>query len=100
MASSSQVLIGGTPVIYNVDMPTANTEYSQVLPSGTKKVLIKLRSGSSLLKLSYTNGESGTKYITIPVGSSKFLEGVWLSNITLYFQSPDASQIAEIEVWQ
>ena len=82
-------------------MTSADTEYSQALPKGTKKVLIKLRSGAALLKLSYVSGTpEATPYITIPAGSSKYLEGVWLSDITLFFQSPTASQVAEIEIWQ
>ena len=86
--------------IYNVAITDADTEYSQALPKGTKKVLLKLRSGVAALKLAYTVNESGTNYITIPVGSTKYLEGVWLSNFTLYFQSPNAAQVLEVEIWQ
>lgn len=88
------------PTIYNVAMTTAGTEYSQVLPEKTKKVLIKLRSNAASLKLAYVSTESGTNYMTIGTGSSKYLEGAWLQDLTLYFQSPTASQTAEIEVWK
>lgn len=88
-----------TPTIFNKTITNSNTEYSQALPARTKKVLIKVRSGTKTLKLAYVNGESGSKYITIPVGSSKYLEGAYLSGLTLYFQCPSAGQVAEIEVW-
>ena len=87
------------PKIYNVTMGTANTEYSQLLSDNTRKVLIKLRSGAAALKLSYASGESGSKYMNIPAGSSKYIEGIYLKGLTLYFQSPSASQTAEIEEW-
>jgi len=88
------------PNIYNVTMTSADTEKNKELPEGTRKVLIKLRSGSAVLKLAYVSGESGTNYVTIPTGGSKYLEGTWLHDLTLYFQSPSASQVAEIEVWK
>lgn len=86
------------PTIYNEVMTDANHEYSKTLPNGAKVVLIQLR-GDADLKLAYIEGESGTKYITIPAGDSKVLEGEWVSNLTLYFQSPSAAQVAEIEWW-
>ena len=100
MPSLTQVFTGKTPTIYNKTMTLANTEYSQALPKGTKKVLIKERSGADIIKLAYAVNQSGTTYITIPIGSSKYLEGVWLSETTLYFQCPTAGLVLEIEVWQ
>lgn len=100
MPSLGQVFIGDNPTIYNKTMTLANTEYSQALPKGTKKVLIKERSGAVAVKLAYVSTESETKYVTIPVGSSKYLEGVWLSALTLYFQCASAGKVLEIEVWQ
>ena len=92
-----------TPIVYNVAMTNADTEYSQALPKNTRKVLFKLRGSSAALKYAYESTESGTKYITIPAGGgSKYLEGIFLdltSPITLYFQSPTASQVLEIEVF-
>lgn len=85
--------------IYNKTLTVADTEYSQVLPVGTRKVLIKERTGAADVKLAYVSGESGTVYITIPAGSSKYLEGVYLSDIILYMQSPTAGVVVEIEVW-
>lgn len=88
------------PTIANTTMTVANTEYSYAVPANTKKVLIKERSGSSAVKLAYTSGQSGTTYITIPAGSTKYLEGAWLTGITLYFQCADAGKVIETEIWK
>lgn len=90
-----------TPTIYNVAMATGAHEYSQALPKGAKKVIIQLRPFTADLWLYYVTAGSNppAQYITIPAGTSKALEGVWLDSVTLFFQSPVASQTAEIEVW-
>ena len=85
--------------IYNKSMSSANTEYSQALPDGVTKIDVKLRAQNALLKIAFTSSESGTKYITIPYGSSFHLENTNLNNIVLYFQSPSASQVCEILYW-
>ena len=85
-----------TPITYNVIMTTANTEYSRALPSGTKKLYVKLRSLNALLKIAFVLNESGTNYMTIPFGASISLENIDLTGITIYMQSPIASQVAEI----
>lgn len=86
-----------TPTIYNVSALVAGTEYSQVLTSSTKMFTIRVR-GLANLKLAYISGESGTKYITIPRGTSRSVGEVNFSG-TLYFQTDQPSQIVEIEEW-
>lgn len=90
------------PIIYNLELTNLNTEYSQVLPVGTRKVLIRGRNGAAI-KLAYVSGQSATNYITIPAGSGgKWLEGIQLSDTTLYMQTADdlgTPEVAEIEVW-
>lgn len=87
--------------IANTSMTNAATEYSYVLPNFTVQFTIKLRSTSSALQLAITSGASGTTYITIPPGSGGWTETIkgTASGITLYFQSPDAGQVAEIISW-
>ena len=99
IALANYFCLSMTPTMYNKAMTSADTEYSQALPADTKKVMIKLRSGTAALKLAYVVSESGTKYITIPIGTSKWIDTAWLASKTLYFQSPSASQVAEIEAW-
>lgn len=87
------------PIIYNVAMADADTEYFQAIDRNAEKILIKERSGGSDLKLAYTETESGTNYITIPAGTVKTIDDIFTKDIIFYFQSPDATLTAEIEVW-
>jgi hypothetical protein len=94
-------MVGGKPSIVNVSMASANTEYSYAVPAGVNKVLIKLRSSSVDLKLSYTSGESGTTYLTVPAGSAKSIDDIkGGGGLTLYFQAASASQTLEVEIWK
>lgn len=88
---------GSNPVVYNVSVTLANTEYSQVLTGGTKAFTIKNRE-SGPLKLSFSNGESGTVYVTIPPYCSLEQDGLNFSG-SLYFQSTKPNQLVEIIEW-
>ena len=92
--------IVGRPTIANEAMTLADTEYSYSIPAGTKRFEIKLRALNALLKLAFTSGASGTTYITIPYGASYVENDVKAGPITLYFQSPSSSQVAEIKSWK
>lgn len=87
-----------TPVVYNVTMTSANTEYSQALPSNTKKFLIKSR-GAYAIKVCFTSGQSATTYITVPSGMAYWDDNIMPSSLTLYFQCATAAQVAEIIAW-
>lgn len=87
---------------YNVTMVDADTEYYFKVPSNTKYVLIKTRTGADILKLSYDEGTSGTSYITIPATSTKTIVGTdnsTMSDVIIYFQSP-TPDVVEIETGQ
>lgn len=87
---------------YNVDMVLANTEYYFKVPSNTKYVLIKTRTGADVLKFSYDQGTSGSTYMTIPAGSTKTTVGTdnsSMSDVIIYFQSP-TPDVVEIETGQ
>jgi len=85
-----------TPITYNVAMTLANTEYSQLLPDNTRKLDIKLRATGTMMKVAFVSTESATNYMTVAYGASLHLENVDLTGVTIYFQSPTASQVAEI----
>jgi hypothetical protein len=87
----------GKRTTYNKIMTLANTEYSQKLPEGTKKFLVKCR-GDFDIKLATVESESGTNYITIPAGQTYWEDDV-NTNLTLFFQCAEAAQVAEIAVW-
>lgn len=87
------------PTIYNKTMTLANTEYSQQLPTGTRKVLIKERAGGSTVQYCFTSGASNTTFMTLPPSTSKYLEAAEIGGKTLYFQCADAGKVLEIECW-
>lgn len=87
----------------NVAMLLANTEYSYVLPQGTKKFLIKLRNPNVQMKLNLgkTPWQSAITYIAILENSCFYEESINTDvGTTLYFQSASANQVAEIIIWK
>lgn len=86
-----------TPTVYNATCTAANTEYSQALPSKTRKFFVKARGG--IVKLCFTSGQSGATFIQIADGACYWEDFVLLTGITLYFQSPTAGAVVEIIAW-
>jgi len=88
-----------TPVIVNQSIVSANTEYSYALPANTKRFKIQNRN-EGLVKLSYNTGESGTKYWSIFPGQQYDGENISdTASLTIYYQSPKASQTLEVISW-
>lgn len=88
-----------SPTIYNKTMTSANTEYSQELPAGTRKFLIKCRTAFDI-KLAFVASASGTTYVTIPADKALLVDNLSLSGTRiLYFQCATAAKVAEILVW-
>lgn len=98
---TSEKFVGArqVPTMYNVTMTDAATEYSQLIAQGSTKVILKLRNPGSAVQVALVSTESGTNYITVPANGSLVFDDVFLSTTTLYFQSPDAAQTAEILVF-
>jgi len=91
-------LLGKLPIITNLTLTLADTEYSHALPNGTKKYTVQCRT-DDVLKLSYTKEESGSTYITIPEGASQSEDNLNTNVLVLYLQSPTAGVIVEITTW-
>lgn len=87
------------PTTANVAMTSAATEYNYTFPAGTLKFSIKLRDPGSLLQVAFTSGASGTTYFTIPYGDILVMEAK-VGGSVIYFQSPDATMVAEIQTWK
>lgn len=88
-----------TPLVVNVSILLAATEYSYVLPTDCKQFLIKLRN-SGRLQVSYSAGQSGITYLTVPSQCFYAESDLALTApTTIYFQSNLASQIAELQIW-
>jgi len=87
-----------TPTIYNVTLTSADTEYKQALPSKTKKFTVQCRTASDV-KLAFTEGESGTNYVTIKANTNYYEDNVLAESLTLYMQSTQAGVVVEIIAW-
>ena len=88
-----------SPVILNISMPVANTEYVITLPQTAKRLLLRLRN-SSRCQFSYIAGQSNTNYITMSAGVV-YQEGELnlSAPLLLYIQCPKPAEIAEILYW-
>lgn len=85
------------PFITNVTLGLAGTEGSAVLPVDTVRFLIRERNGGKL-QFSWTAGQSGTTFFTIPRGNSYSEEGLQLVvPKTIYIQAPSKDS-ADIEI--
>jgi hypothetical protein len=90
-----------TPTIYNVTMTNANTEYSQALPSNTKKFLIQTRDGTAF-RFAYVTGKVATPtapWLTVPANSVYYEDMIEEATQTLYFACASAGKIIEIVTW-
>lgn len=104
---SSAGSISVEPIIYNVTMTVADTEYSQQLSQYTKKFLIHTRDESEF-RLAFVTGKVATPtapWMTIPSASRLFEDGLFLRvqqddwDGTLYFSSDDTGKVIEILEW-
>ena len=94
-ASSSLTL----PVVLNIPILLANTEYPVVIPAGAKQYTLKAR-GQTLLKIATSVGLSGTTYFSLPPFTDYSIDNlIGSSTITLYVQSLNPSQVIEIKYW-
>jgi hypothetical protein len=95
-------LVGAaTPVIYNVTMTNADTEYSQALPASCKKFLIHTRAGEAF-RLAFVTGKVATPtapYFSITPSDAYGEDLVLGAAVTLFFASASAGAVAEIIAW-
>ena len=91
----------GTVSEYNVTMTSADTEYSQALPSGTRKLTMRVRDGTAA-RYAWDTGKVATPtepYQTLRANSDYTIDGISLSGKTIYFACASASKVMEIEAW-
>lgn len=84
--------------IYNVNAAVSGTEYSQVLSSNTKKILIRARQNAKL-QVAFAAGTTGTNYISVELGASLTIGDLLLTGKTIYFQANKTSVDVEILEW-
>lgn len=79
-------------------MPLAATEYSQGLANGTKRILVRMRSKSQS-RIAFAANGTTTSWVTLEAGAVYFEENLDLNGATIYLQSTEANQTAEILEW-
>jgi len=96
--------VGTTPTPYNMSIVANDTEYSQVLPTGTKFFEMHIQDDSCAYRVAYVTGKVVGKvapYLSKLVGAY-YYETCLLTpaNLTLYFaSSAGAGKVMEIIVW-
>ena len=102
MAISRKPPVGYTPTFINVTLTSADTEYSQLLPTGTVKVSVQLRSNDAAFRIAYVTGKVATPtepYYTIQSGNEYYEDQMDLTGLTIYLACGSAGKIAEIIAW-
>jgi hypothetical protein len=89
-----------TPTIQNITAASASTEYNVVIPSNTKKYMIRNRN-TGKIQYSFITGQTNTNFITIMPGNTIEETGLDLtSSLTIYFETSKPNQIIEVLSWQ
>jgi hypothetical protein len=83
--------------VFNIAIPIANTEQSYALPNFTKAFYLKIRENNANLKVSFTLGDSGITYFTVPRGTNFFIQNLDFSG-TIFFQATAICTL-ELVVW-
>lgn len=89
------------PLIWNVTMTSADTEYSQALTADTKKFCIMTRDRSEF-RFQYITNKVATPtapWVTIVAGEVYYEDLIKDASLTLYFASASAGKIIEIIEW-
>lgn len=90
-----------TPTPYNVVMTTENTEYSQVLPEGTKRFSLQMRENDTAFRVAYVTGKVAAPtepYYTIQVAREYYEPDLNFTG-TIYFACASAGKHIEIMAW-
>jgi hypothetical protein len=90
-----------TPVTYNVTLTSADTEYSQALPTGCRAVAFRCRS-NAVVRFAWETAKVATPtapYQTLRAGGDYWKENINAASLTLYLASATAGAIVEIEAW-
>lgn len=92
--------IGGasTPTIQVLTVAIANTEQSYAFPANTKQFKLQTRSGGKI-KYSFSAGTSGTNYLTLWPGSFNSEDGLDVTGLSVYYQSPVVGSVVEVLSW-
>jgi len=91
-------LVGASALLVaNVTCILVNTEYTYMLPSGTKKLKLRAR-GTAKLQLASATGQTNTTFFTIYPGEC-YEDDLISATLAIYFQSSKAGEVVEIITW-
>lgn len=91
---------GHNPTIYVVSCPSASTQYSQLLATGTKSFQLHTRSGTGPVWLGWTSGAvTGSTYWSVWASGNYSEIDVHLQHATLFVASPVTGAVVEIVSW-
>jgi len=101
IAAGQVVKPGTAPNIYNITMTSANTEYSQALPAGCKKIFASIQDADTSvdLRFAFVTGKVATPtapYYKYNGGVELIIDGLEIASGTLYFACSGAGKIMQI----
>lgn len=84
--------------VHNVTCTTAGTEYSQALTANTKKFTIGIQSKSPDVTWVLKDGTGGTEF-SLNGAETYTVDNVYLSSLTLYFETDTNGEVMQIIDW-
>jgi len=88
--------------LFNITLTLADTEYSQLIPSGVKELRFRCRTLHDV-RYGWESGVVATPtepYCTLPSGHDYASDKNDLTGKTLYIASSTAGVVVELEVWE
>lgn len=88
--------------VENLTLTTADTEYSIVLPSSARQYRFRCRT-ADVLRYAYETGKVAgptEPYLTLPANADYLSDQNDLTGLTIYFASPSAGVVVEMEHWK
>lgn len=85
--------------IFNVNALLANTEYSQLLPFGTKRIVLSMQENDAAFRVSFTAGNVATPvrpFWLVQSGQEFREEALFLETYTIFFASTVANKWMQI----
>lgn len=89
----------GSILVYNIETTAVNTEYSIVIPDGTKRLEISCQENDAAFYVSFVTGKVAAPtapYIVKQAGENLIIDNVYLVGKTLYFASAALKNIQVI----
>lgn len=88
------------PYIYNVDMPTANTQYALAIPVNTKFIQVQCRDATELRMAFVTGKVAGTvDILTVKANQAQQFTDLKMAAGSLYLGCGTTLKVAEVIMW-